>query len=252
MEDDMLAGITKSGPDTFEIGGVRFRLVKENYNQYQTNEDEIVILKGPDWFNLYDKVMNDNNIDTVFELGIWEGGSAILFALLFPKIKFVALDFAKPKPTVLRWIERLGLSARVKLFFSTLQDDAPRVLKILQDEFGGSVGLVIDDASHQLAESKKSFEVIFPHVISGGVYIIEDWSWAHLGGIYQTDKWLERPALSNLVFDLTMLAASHPGFISSITVNSSLCRIDKGWQTLADPLSIDAMIVSRGKRLSII
>ena len=38
---------------------------------------------------------------------------------------------------------------------------------------------MIDDASHLLAESRSSFESLFPRLRPGGLYIIEDWNAGH-------------------------------------------------------------------------
>ena len=47
-------------------------------------------------------------------------------------------------------------------------------------ELGGRlIDLVIDDASHRLAETRSSFESLFPHVRPGGLFIIEDWRCDH-------------------------------------------------------------------------
>jgi hypothetical protein len=39
--------------------------------------------------------------------------------------------------------------------------------------------VVIDDASHRLAETRKSFDVLFPRLRPDGYYVIQDWNPAH-------------------------------------------------------------------------
>ena len=71
--------------------------------------------------------------------------------------------------------------------------------------------MVFDDASQWYAETKASFNAIFPFLRSGGYYIIEDWGWAHWpGDRWQKDGgiWSDRPALSNLIIELVMLCAT--------------------------------------------
>ena len=44
---------------------------------------------------------------------------------------------------------------------------------------GRPVDLVIDDASHRYPETVASFEVLFPRLRTGGLYVIEDWTAEH-------------------------------------------------------------------------
>ena len=52
-----------------------------------------------------------------------------------------------------------------------------KLLSIVHKDFNGQLDLVIDDASHLYTETKKSFEILFPLLKAGGLYVIEDWSW---------------------------------------------------------------------------
>ena len=57
------------------------------------------------------------------------------------------------------------------------QADAPALRRIVADEFAGEpLDLVIDDASHVLDPTRASFNVLFPLLRPGGVYVIEDWT----------------------------------------------------------------------------
>jgi hypothetical protein len=46
-------------------------------------------------------------------------------------------------------------------------------------EFSAPLDLVIDDASHIYGPTKASFQALFPLLRPGGLYLIEDWAWAH-------------------------------------------------------------------------
>ncbi len=48
---------------------------------------------------------------------------------------------------------------------------------IVHEDLEGHLDLVIDDASHMYEQTKRSFEILFPLLRPGGLYIIEDWSW---------------------------------------------------------------------------
>ena len=51
--------------------------------------------------------------------------------------------------------------------------------QIVEGELADELDLVVDDASHTYEETRASFEFLFPLLSPGGVYVIEDWSWAH-------------------------------------------------------------------------
>jgi hypothetical protein len=74
--------------------------------------------------------------------------------------------------------------------------------------------------------SRESFEVLFPYLRQGGHYVVEDWNWAHLPE-YQTFKWSDRPALTNLVFELIMLAGSASPDIERITITNISAVVTK-------------------------
>lgn len=87
---------------------------------------------------------------------------------------------------------------------------------------------IVDDASHQYPLTRKSFEITFPYLRRDGVYAIEDWGWAHWHGFEQPKHWAVQPALSNLIFELTMIAASRPNLIDEMTISSGLTMVRKG------------------------
>ena len=55
-----------------------------------------------------------------------------------------------------------------------------RSTEIVDHELGdAALDLVVDDASHLYEPSRASFEVLFPRLRRGGIYVIEDWSCQH-------------------------------------------------------------------------
>jgi cephalosporin hydroxylase len=248
----MLNGISVLNANEFEFNGVPFRVVRDNYDSHKTTSEQIVVLKGLEWFEYYSGIIEKGSIAILFELGIWEGGSAILFALLYPQVKIISIDFAKAKPAVFDWIAKLGLSDRIKLSFGISQDDEVALTRIMLAEAPAGIGLVIDDASHHLEMTKRSFEIVFPHFIRGGTYVVEDWAWAHQQGTWQTSNWLERPALTNLLFQFVMLVGGCPDLVSELVVIRRLCRLRKAGNYSRQSLNLDKMYPSRNKTLNLI
>jgi cephalosporin hydroxylase len=113
----------------------------------------------------------------ILELGIYEGGSIVMWYEQFKPDLFVAIDFSKQSDSDYfnRW--KVSRNARVKTYWDTNQTDTVKLGKIVEEDFGGKIDLIIDDASHLYQETKTSFEFLFPLLQPGGLYIIEDWSW---------------------------------------------------------------------------
>ncbi len=84
---------------------------------------------------------------------------------------------------------------------------------------------MIDDASHDYHLTRRAFEILFPHVRPGGFYVIEDWGWAHMRGF---GLWTDKPAMSNLIYQLLMVNAGRPDLISAIQLFRGLAFIRKG------------------------
>jgi hypothetical protein len=79
------------------------------------------------------------------------------------------------------WREYLPNATKVRLVD---QADA-RALRGFVDELGGGYDVILDDGGHTMEQQIVSFEVLFPHVVSGGIYIIEDLGtsyWLEYGG----------------------------------------------------------------------
>jgi hypothetical protein len=78
-----------------------------------------------------------------------------------------------------KFVATNGGASRIATYWGVDQGDAATLRSIVDKEFSGPLDLVIDDASHLYAPTKASFETLFPLLRPGGLYIIEDWAWAH-------------------------------------------------------------------------
>jgi cephalosporin hydroxylase len=208
------------------LNGVSVRVARSDYDKQRTSDDEIVSLKGQGFFSIYEKLLEKEPPRTILEFGIFEGGSALILADMFPTAKIVGIDLRPSNPAVLRHVEKMGLSDRVFLHYGVSQSNEAKVIESITAELGGSIDLVIDDASHNYELTKASFEISLPYVREGGMYIIEDWAWAHWPGT-AFDNW-QGPALSNLVFELSMVTASRPDIVAELQVRSNLAVALKG------------------------
>ena len=143
-----------------------------------------------------------------------------------------------------------NLGEKLKLHFGTSQADPTAVRQIMDSDFGGEkLDLVIDDASHHYDLSRKSFEIIFPRLREGGLYIIEDWQWAHMDDPrYQNGEVFGgQPALTNFIFELLIAYGSHPDLFWNIVVRDWFVALQKGSKQLPDDFKLDDMLRMRGK-----
>lgn len=238
--------------DSFTVDDVNFEFVKDKYDQISTN-DRLVVLKPKSVLEYYGTLIPQDRPCIIFEIGIFEAGSAIALALMNKLVKIIAIDIQN-KPHLNDLVSSLNLQDRVKLYPNVSQDNESLIREIISKEtMGNPIDLVIDDGSHMYELSKASFEIIFPYIRPNGLYIVEDWNWSHYPGIYQTEKWFDKPALTNLVFELVMLAGSDSQDIHDIDIRgiSALIRKRSSYSP-GRRFSIAAGIRSRGKDLHLI
>ena len=96
----------------------------------------------------------------IFELGIRGGGSTALLCELAEPSKLIAIEI-NPRPVEMLddYIAQAGVADRVRACYGVDQSDRSRLAEIVAAELDGRpIDLVIDDASHRLAETRSSFE----------------------------------------------------------------------------------------------
>jgi hypothetical protein len=125
----------------------------------------------------YAPIVDEFAGSNIFELGIFGGGSTAFFAQVCRPRRLVAVELSPDRVTTLdALLERLDLTERVSLHYGVDQSDQPRLAAIADTCFGDDpLDLVIDDASHLYGPTRASFEVLFPRLRPGGLYVIEDW-----------------------------------------------------------------------------
>lgn len=172
------------------------------------------------------------------ELGILQGGSVALSALLARPDRLLALDLTtEPARALEAFIDARGLRDQVRTRYGVDQADRARLREVVQQELGPEpLDLVVDDASHELEPTRASFDVLFPLLRDGGVFVIEDWSTIHhldagIAAIIREDpsarerleaiaRQAPRPPqpLTVLIFELVLAAAFRRDVVSEVVV----------------------------------
>jgi SAM-dependent methyltransferase len=229
-----MARVRWIAPDHFRIAGVDFWM--SEYAGLELSSGSFLLIKTPAMVERYIELVGNLHPRRIVELGIYEGGSAAFFSLLAKPTRHVALDIQAEAPRTLEeFIARNKLGERLHTHLSVDQADGDRLRSILAEEFGDEeLDLVVDDASHLLSPTRASFEVLFPRLRPGGVFVIEDWSGdrkldAALASRVESDPdyraSLERKILSGeepeaplsaIVFQLTLAAAYAPGLVAEV------------------------------------
>jgi predicted O-methyltransferase YrrM len=227
------------------VDGTRFAVKPMGFSPEEAAYG-LALLK-PRWMvERYAELRSQIDPANIFELGIYEGGSAAMLALLFRPRRLVAIDLnPKRVPALDDFIDAHGMAETLRPYYGVDQTDRPRLEAILDQEYASEpLDLVIDDASHLLHETTASFNLLFPRLRPGGLFVIEDWSWRHdreraLAEKLRTDpqarealgRRLEagdqaapkEDPLSRLVLELVLTAAYAEDIISEIT------GLQRGW-----------------------
>ena len=202
---------------------------------------------GLDLRMLKDKVQRDlwrervkgRQLKRILELGIFNGGSIPWLYETCQADFIVGVDISKPKPQVIKALARSTFAGKYALYFQTDQADQKALTKIVNKHFNGELDLVVDDASHLLHLTRRSFEILFPKLRAGGLYVIED----YFAGQKALNKdRLEYPALTQIALELTMLLTSNKGWIKDIKIDSNTITLERGETPLPKPFRIKSAV----------
>jgi SAM-dependent methyltransferase len=237
-----------------ELDGLVFRLDVSRERPLEDVGAEIVLMKPRiDLVNAYIEALEPYSGGNVVELGIWGGGSTIFFERLMRPKKLIAIELDRDVPAVLE--KHAAECGTIVPYFGVNQGDREQLRTIMERELAGEqLDVIIDDASHRYEPTKASFNTLFPLLRPGGRYFIEDWGWAHWRGRFQ-EHWGDEPALTNLVFELTMVVASWGGYmVSRVEVSHGFVSVERGSGQVPGPRAFDAsaLYLARGRKLELI
>jgi hypothetical protein len=237
-----------TSPTEFELDGLTYLMGATHL--LKTTAESIPMLKWKEQWLDYAEALGRRSMRNVLEIGLWQGGSALAFSSLLQPDRLVAIDICDP---VLGFDEVRAQhpSGRpIRVHYQTSQDDEARLNEIIATEFDGPIDLVIDDGSHDYALTRRSFEIVFPHLAPGGLYVIEDWGWAHAKGFRH---WEDKPALSNLIFELLMVNAGSTELIDNINVFLGFAAVRKSAKAaVGEPLTLDGLYCMQNRTFALL
>jgi hypothetical protein len=231
-----------------EVSGVPFRVTEsgEDDDPEPSDGEGFIIAKDPGYFSRCVDRFTNLRPRNIAEIGIDRGGSTVFWNLVLRPERHLAFGRYD------RWVEPLHEFASGDLKHGRLDihhviddTDPEAVTTAVQDVFGDeTIDLVIDGASHCYAESRATFEALFPRLRSGATYVIEDWAWAHVesGKDFRRD----RPALTNLIVELMLVCGSRSGVVEEIVVESRAVHVTRGPKPLVSPFRLADEYSNRG------
>jgi len=230
--------------EKLRIGGINF----DYYSDKNTDSDSVNFLKYPGLLIHYIDLYSKQSFSNVLEFGIYQGGSALFFSSVFDEIqKYVGVDICTFNPVVDSIVSQIGFSGKIKLYYETRQESL-EILNIIDHEFEDGLDLIIDDCSHQYDYTKKSFEMTFPKLKPHGLYVIEDWGWAHTQKFQDASVFKGKTALSYLVFELIALYVTRRDYIASVNIlGGDIVIFERGTAEISAPFSIEDTYLFKGK-----
>jgi predicted O-methyltransferase YrrM len=248
--------VTLPGGNRWQVGATQFVFGFGG----QSSGDRLFIQKPQRLVERYVEICKQFRQGAIVELGIAAGGSTALISLLAQPRKLVACELHdKPVAALTEFIDTHGASATVRPFYGVNQSDRARLAEIIDTEFPDQrLDLVIDDASHLYNETRASFEVLYPRLRPGGMFVIEDWKatrWAAKSviaalqdrsspGFTEREQWLAdaiakgetlgATPLHFLGLELLQVCAETSDVVSEITINQNWIVARRGTAEL-DP-----------------
>jgi predicted O-methyltransferase YrrM len=240
-----------------EVGDLNFSLSLDPgvYDGSRSELENFVLLKDKGMLESF-VARAPKQADRIVELGIFKGGSIALYSEMFHPKTLVGIELHQHRvPALDQYIAGSGLEDRVHLYYGTSQSDRSRITTILNERFGEEpLDLVVDDGSHRYAHTRASLNLMLPRMRPGGLYVIEDWGWAHWPG----DAWQhptnqfakERTPLTKLIFELVMASESDPGLISEVDVTNKCAFVTRGSDSSPrTDFDISTSYLTAGKKL---
>jgi SAM-dependent methyltransferase len=257
--------LTWTDDDRFTVGDWSFKTLPGYLDEHADPLGELrrsgLTMDGADFFvakprrlvERYVELIGGMQAPHVVELGTFQGGSTALLAELARPRRLIAIDLLPTRSRVQEYASRSGLDDVLRVYGEVDQADRRRLAEIIEEVCGAEpLDLVIDDCSHEYEPTRASFNELFPRLRQGGVYVIEDWPWAHTPvGVEPVEGYFpDRVPLTRLIFELVLALPSVPGLISDVTVEYHFATVRRG-EAAVDPRTFDVSECSnpRGREL---
>lgn len=235
----------------FSIEGVEFFATVDasQYHSRKSDGGRFLIVKDRSMIEQELSICGPETRRNVVDIGIWQGGSVAMLDLVFKPNKLVALEYAKRDlPMLDSYIRAHGRRQNVSVNNGVDQGNSKLVRSIMEKEFRDEpLDLVVDDASHLYENTTRSFNVLFPRLRKGGLFIIEDWRWSTRVSHCESEYFKGKVGLANLVVQYMILCAVRPDVVANVMVCPGMTVVTRGEGVLAADFDIAGHALNRGQ-----
>lgn len=220
--------------DKMILNNINFRLPSDQIKDAESGDNCFIFRKTKRLIDQYERFWLSKSRfkpKNIIEIGIYDGGSIVFWFEYFHPDKHIGVDIRNREDSKYfqDYVKSNDLEKRIKTFWKTNQADHQRLVEIVNTEFDSPIDLIIDDASHMYELTKSSFQTLFPLLRPGGLYIIEDWAWAHWEEFQQeSHPWSAKTALTKLIFELVEATGSSTDLIKSLTIYQGFAVAERG------------------------
>ena len=229
----MADSLTWVSEERFAVGDIVFQTLPTAWldgSEASMDGADFFLMKDPVSTERFAALVAELRPRNIFELGLYAGGSTVLMCELAAPRCLVGIDNRAVNPALRDYVGGRGLDAIVHVHGDVDQADRTRLAELADTAFCGEpLDLVVDDCSHLYGPTRASFNELFPRLRPGGVYLMEDWPWAHTVVGQEGDGfWPDEVPLTRLIFEIVLAVPSVPGLISDVRIDGGCVRIRRG------------------------
>lgn len=242
-----------------DYGDVRLELcVPPELYERQSTPGHFILGKSRTMVENLVRALDGRPVQRVVDVGVYKGGSIVLLYEAWQPQRLVGIDFNPAMPPALpEYCRDPRRKDAIGIYLGVDQANQAKLAEICAAEFDAPLDLVIDDASHFYHETRETFRALFPRLREGGLYVVEDWGWAHWpGDHWQKDRGGEyfrsKPPLSNLLLELMLLCASAPGVVRRVAFDSTVIFVERGPDTVQPGFEPREVYQNRGDPVTLL
>ena len=229
-----MRNIEWTGENEADIDGLRFRFGLETQGVVDAPATTIRVAKPAHGLKQLVDRLQTLPVENVVEIGVLQGGSLAFWHRLLQPARCVGLDASDDAVVELeKYMASPACDGPPPMFVPRIdQGDRIGLRALTQVAPGESwIDLALDDASRQYGSTRRCFEEVFPSLRPGGLYVIEDWAWAH----WKDHGWKQRlvtdgygQSLTTLLLQIMAVAVNLPTLVSRVEVNPGFAVITRG------------------------
>lgn len=237
-----------------------------------TTPGRVCLRKNRNFTNRYLKLAEEFHQCRMVEIGVDRGGSTSFFTKLFQPEALLAIELSEePLPVLADFLAQHDPQGKINLQLGVNQADKVRVSELVNSTFADKpLDIVVDDASHLLQPTTATFEMLFPRLRPGGLYVIEDWSFRHLmergithsmmadssgevaekmqATVSERKDAFDTP-MSFLICQLVIASGFQIDWITDMRVTDGFCELRRGEADIPADTPISSYIGSVGSRM---